>query len=193
MRAANPALIPRNHLVEEAISAAVNDGWDAGLEHGRIVGRLAPCESEIGFADTVEGCEGIWTAAVPSAFQRNPESIEAAPCYVDQQLVAVAEMPVGRRRAHSCPASSFREGEAGGSLLRDQFQRRADWSLLDCHDDNRGDVRLAWTSSCEESLHDSERAVDIGEPSTSGWIAAVNCRSGSRSARMAVRCRHWHP
>jgi hypothetical protein len=25
------------------------------------------------------------------------------------------------------------------------------------------------------------------------WIAAVNCRSGSRSARMAVRCRHWHP
>jgi uncharacterized protein YdiU (UPF0061 family) len=27
MRAANPALIPRNHLVEEAISAAVNDGY----------------------------------------------------------------------------------------------------------------------------------------------------------------------
>ena len=26
MRAANPAFIPRNHLVEEAISAAVNDG-----------------------------------------------------------------------------------------------------------------------------------------------------------------------
>jgi uncharacterized protein YdiU (UPF0061 family) len=25
MRAANPAFIPRNHLVEEAISAAVND------------------------------------------------------------------------------------------------------------------------------------------------------------------------
>ena len=27
MRAANPAFIPRNHLVEEAISAAVNDGY----------------------------------------------------------------------------------------------------------------------------------------------------------------------
>ena len=27
MRAANPALIPRNHLVEDAISAAVNDGY----------------------------------------------------------------------------------------------------------------------------------------------------------------------
>ena len=27
MRAANPALIPRNHLVVDAISAAVNDGY----------------------------------------------------------------------------------------------------------------------------------------------------------------------
>jgi uncharacterized protein YdiU (UPF0061 family) len=27
MHAANPAFIPRNHLVEEAISAAVNDGY----------------------------------------------------------------------------------------------------------------------------------------------------------------------
>jgi len=39
-------------------------------------------------------------------------------------------MPVGRCRAYSCPASSFREGEAGGSLLCDQFQRRADQGLL---------------------------------------------------------------
>ncbi|MGB8237025.1 MAG: protein adenylyltransferase SelO family protein, partial [Pseudolabrys sp.] len=32
MRAANPAFIPRNHLVEEAISAAVNDGYFAPFE-----------------------------------------------------------------------------------------------------------------------------------------------------------------
>jgi hypothetical protein len=32
MRAANPAFIPRNHLVEEAISAAVNDGDFLPLE-----------------------------------------------------------------------------------------------------------------------------------------------------------------
>ena len=32
MRAANPAFIPRNHLVEEAISAAVNDGNFAPFE-----------------------------------------------------------------------------------------------------------------------------------------------------------------
>jgi hypothetical protein len=78
----------------------------------------------------VERCESIWPAAVPSAFQRNRESIEAAPCHVDQQFVAVAEMPVGRSRTHSSPAGSFREGEAGGSLLRDQFQRCADQGLF---------------------------------------------------------------
>ena len=33
MRAANPAFIPRNHLVEEAISAAVNDGNFAPFEN----------------------------------------------------------------------------------------------------------------------------------------------------------------
>ena len=32
MRAANPAFIPRNHLVEEAISAAVNDGYFSPFE-----------------------------------------------------------------------------------------------------------------------------------------------------------------
>ena len=32
MRAANPSFIPRNHLVEEAISAAVNDGYFAPFE-----------------------------------------------------------------------------------------------------------------------------------------------------------------
>ncbi len=53
-------------------------GWDARLEHRGIVGRLALGELEIGFAEAVEGREGIWTAAVPSACQRNLESIEAA-------------------------------------------------------------------------------------------------------------------
>jgi len=130
MRAANPALIPRNHLVEEAISAAVNDGWDAGLEHGRIVGRLAPCESEIGFADTVEGCEGIWTAAVPSACKRNFELIKPAPRHVDQQFVAVAKVPVRRGRTHPRPSCSFRESKASGSLLRNQLQGRADQGLF---------------------------------------------------------------
>jgi uncharacterized protein YdiU (UPF0061 family) len=33
MRAANPAVIPRNHLVEEAISAAVNNSDFAGSKN----------------------------------------------------------------------------------------------------------------------------------------------------------------
>jgi uncharacterized protein YdiU (UPF0061 family) len=33
MRAANPAFIPRNHLVEEALSAAVNDGDLSAFEN----------------------------------------------------------------------------------------------------------------------------------------------------------------
>ena len=33
MRAANPAFIPRNHLVEEAISAAVNDAYFLPFEN----------------------------------------------------------------------------------------------------------------------------------------------------------------
>jgi hypothetical protein len=37
---------------------------------------------------------------------------------------------LGGLRHVPCPASSFREGEAGGSLLRDQFQRRADQGLF---------------------------------------------------------------
>jgi hypothetical protein len=85
---------------------------------------------EIGFAKAIECGEGIWTAAVPSACKRNLESIEAAPSHVDQQFVAVAKMPVGRGRTHPRPAGSFREGKAGGSLLRDQFQSRADQGLF---------------------------------------------------------------
>jgi hypothetical protein len=38
---------------------------------------------EIGFANAIEGCEGIWTAATPGAVERNREAIEAAPCHVD--------------------------------------------------------------------------------------------------------------
>src|SRR5262245_28454149 len=93
-------------------------GRDAGLEHGGIVGWLALCEPKIGFAEAVEGCEGIWTAAVPGAFKCNRESIEATPCHVDQQFVAVAKMSVGRRRTNSRTAGGFCEGEGGRSLVR---------------------------------------------------------------------------
>jgi hypothetical protein len=49
------------------------------------------------------------------------ELIEAAPRDIGQQLLAVAEMPIGRCRTHPRPAGSFGEGKGGGSLLGDQF------------------------------------------------------------------------
>ena len=99
------------------------------FEHRRIVGRLALGESKIDFAKAVKGCERIWTAAAPGACERDRECIEPAPRHVNQEFVTVAEVPVWRRWTYSCPSGSFREGETGGPLLRNQLQCRADQSL----------------------------------------------------------------
>jgi serine/tyrosine/threonine adenylyltransferase len=53
MRAANPAFIPRNHLVEEAISAAVNDGNFAPFESLLTVLSM-PYEDQPAFARYVD-------------------------------------------------------------------------------------------------------------------------------------------
>src|SRR5262249_30059584 len=104
--------------------------WDAGLEHCGIVGRLGFCELEVGFADAIEGREGIWPAAVPSACKPSFELSEPAPRHVDQQFIAVAKMPIGRGGTHPRPSRSFRESETGRSLLCDQLQRRAGQGLF---------------------------------------------------------------
>jgi len=49
MRAVNPAFIPRNHLVEEVISAAVNDG-DFSLFETLLTVLSAPYEEQPAFA-----------------------------------------------------------------------------------------------------------------------------------------------
>ena len=53
MPAANPAFIPRNHLVEEAISAAVNDGYFSPFETCYF-GAVTMCRSWI-FPTSAEG------------------------------------------------------------------------------------------------------------------------------------------
>jgi hypothetical protein len=85
---------------------------------------------QVGFADAIEGREGIWTAAVPSACKRSFELSEPAPRHVDQQFIAIAKMPVGRGGTHPRPSRSLRESKAGWSLLCDQLQRRADQGLF---------------------------------------------------------------
>ena len=98
---------------------------NAGLEHRRIVGRLGAGEFEIGFAQPVERGERVRAAVVPGPRQRRLELLEAAQRDAGQKLVAVAEMPIRRRRAHAGPARRFGKGEAGRPLLRDQFERGA--------------------------------------------------------------------
>src|SRR5215475_13213430 len=56
--------------------------------------RLMHKDSELAeriMLEAIECPEGVWTAVVPSACKRNLEMIEAAPCHVDQQFVAVAK------------------------------------------------------------------------------------------------------
>src|SRR5262249_17061631 len=77
-------------------------GRDAGLEHGGIVGWLALCEPKIGFAEAVEGCEGIWTAAVPGAFKWNRESVGATPSHLAPHFVSAGKMS-GERPRDSSP------------------------------------------------------------------------------------------
>ena len=102
---------------------------DAGLEHRRVIGRLVAREMQVGAADILEGAIGVGPAVVPGAAQRALEQLEAAPGDVGEQRVAVAEMPVRRRRADPGPARRVGEGEPGRSLLRDQVERGADQRL----------------------------------------------------------------
>src|SRR5262249_57016964 len=66
----------------------------------------------------------------PCPRQRRLELIEAAAGDIGQQLVAIAKVPIGRRRADPRPARGFREGEAGGPFLGDQFEGGADQRLF---------------------------------------------------------------
>ena len=63
--------------------------------------------------------------------ERGREQLEAAQRDIGHQFVAVAEMPIGRGRTDAGPARGLGKGEAGGTLLRDQFQRGAQQRLLE--------------------------------------------------------------
>src|SRR5262249_46448351 len=55
---------------------------------------------------------------------------EAAPRDVRHQLVAIAEVPIRRRRADAGPARGFSKGEARGPFFGDQFERGTHQGLL---------------------------------------------------------------
>src|SRR5262249_10253187 len=101
-----------------------------GFEHGGIERRLLAGEGEIGLTDALERGEGIRTAVVPGAGQRRRELLEAALGDGGQQLVAVAKVPVWRRRADAGHARGVGEGEAGRALLPNQVERRLQQRLF---------------------------------------------------------------
>src|SRR5262249_52864211 len=70
-------------------------------------------------------------AVVPGTRQRLGELVEAAPRHVDQEIVAVAEMPVRRGRTDARPARGLGEREPGRPLAGDQVERRLDQRLLE--------------------------------------------------------------
>src|SRR5277367_1254271 len=102
---------------------------NAGFEHCRVERWLGAGEFEIGLAELVQRGERVGTALVPRPRQRRLELLEAAQRHVRQQLLAVAEMPIGRRRADPGEARGLGESEAGRALLGDQFQGGADQRL----------------------------------------------------------------
>ena len=106
-----------------ACSVGLASTGSAGFEHRRIERGLFAGESEIGFADPLEGGDGVGAAVVPGLRQQRLELLEAALRDPGQQFVAVAEMPVGRGGADAGHARGIGEGEAGRALLGDQVER----------------------------------------------------------------------
>src|SRR5262249_2703776 len=94
-------------------------------------GGLVAGEGEIGAAELLEGGECIGRTVVPRLVERLCEALEAALRHVDHEGVAIAKMPVGRRRADARRTRGFREGEAGRPVPLDQIERRPDQRLLE--------------------------------------------------------------
>ena len=96
------------------------------LEHCREQRRLLLGKAQIGAPHALEGCARGGLATVPRAGERGCESLEATPRDIGHERVAVAEMAVGRGGAHPRSPRGVREGEAGGTLLRDEVERGGD-------------------------------------------------------------------
>ncbi len=103
---------------------------NAGFEHRRVIGGLGARKGEIGFAEPVERRHRIGTAVVPGFGERRLELLEAAQRDVRQEFVAVAEMPVRRRRADAGPTGGLRKSEAGRAFFGNQLQRGAQQRLF---------------------------------------------------------------
>src|SRR5262245_21091237 len=100
-----------------------------GFEHSREVSWLLARETEVGVPQAIERGQRARAAVVPGGGEALSEALEALACHVRHQGIAVAEMAIGRRRADAGLPGCLGEGEAGGTLLRNEVEGGADQRL----------------------------------------------------------------
>ena len=185
-------------------------GRDAGFEHRGVISRLGTREGQIGFAHAVERGECIGTAIVEGARQRGFELLESAQRDIGQQIVAVAEVAIRRRRADAGPARGIGKGEAGGALLRNQFEggtherfaqiavviaARAMPVVLRPAHVNSFYISAAESSTSRQKrrLDNKQSAIEIPQRKKGGTLSAPRRSLFERSATLNCRIRRRRP
>ena len=105
----------------------------------------------------MERRERIRPALVPPPGERKFETLETAPCDIGHQLVAVAEMAIGRGRADTGGARGIGEGEARWTAFRDQLERRLDQRLFEI-------AVMIFAAAVAKTLHVNSYYIIIGGP-----------------------------
>ena len=153
---------------------------DAALEHRRIVARVLPGEVEVGPPHRHERREPRRAAVVPGAVEPVGEHDEAAAGDLLDQLVAAAEVAVGRRGAHPRDPRRLGEGEAERPALLDQAERRPDQRLAQVA------VVVALARGPVGPLGSDMSRPAMDEGSTPGPRRSQACPVGTASPRTAA-------
>src|SRR5262249_1535154 len=102
---------------------------NTGLEHRRVIGGLGSREFKVGLAQPIKRGERLRPAITPRPIKYNREPLESAQRDASEKFIAVAEMAIGRGRAHARPPRGLCKSETCRPLLRDQFQGGAQQRL----------------------------------------------------------------
>src|SRR5262245_62171325 len=95
------------------------------FKHGREIGGLLACETEVGTAEAVERQHRARAALVPGGRQTLGKPFKALAGDVRHQSIPVAKVAVRRRRADTGLPGRFGKGETGGALLREEVTSSA--------------------------------------------------------------------
>src|SRR5207248_3539270 len=107
---------------------------NTSLEHRGVVSGLGASEFQIRLAHPIERGEWLRAALVPRPLEDNRELIESAQRDAGEKFIAVAEMAIGRGRAHPRPPCGLGKGKTRRSFLGDQLQAAR----------SRASLRLPW-------------------------------------------------